>query len=290
MIDGSIVALITPFKKDLSIDLQAYQKMLELHLDSGTQAIVCCGTTGEAPTLSNEEREMLIKTAVERVSGKVPVIAYTGSASTADATEKTKRAKELGADYALVIVPYYNCPTSRGCIAHFDSLKKCELPVIAYHHPGRTGIKLGYETLSEIVCMPHIVGVKDASGDKTLTTRLSEITAVYSGNDGDFVEMMQSGSKGVISVMANILPKAWNEIASLCLENRFDKAKELYGYYKPLCDAVFSEVNPQGIKWGMHLQGYCLPQYRLPLVTPEIQNQKWIASELANLQSTAVMN
>lgn len=270
MFRGSIVALVTPFKEDYEIDFEAYGRLIDWHLESGTDGIVPCGCTGEAATLSHDEQLECIKFTVERVGGKVPVIAGTGSNSTREALSLTRKAKEFGVDGALLITPYYNKPTPAGQMAHYTTIaKQVDIPIVLYNVPGRTGTKMLPSTIADMYsAQENIVAVKEASGsvDQVSELRsLSEIT-VLSGDDSLALPIMSVGGTGVISVAANVMP---GKVAGMCAA--FDKgdlaeAQKLHYELLPLFKGLFLETNPMPVKAALHRMGMINNVLRLPLV------------------------
>lgn len=286
MFKGSIVAIITPFTAEKEVDYQAFKTLIDWHVNEGTDAIVVCGTTGEAPTLSSEEQSQLFKSAIDVSKKRVPIIAGTGTYDTRVSVEKTKKAKELGADGCLVIVPYYNRPTPEGCLAHYTEVGKVGLPMVVYHHPGRTGVKLSAKVLAEISKLPSIVGIKEASGGVELMKEIRQLSDVpiLSGDDTLAYEMMELGAVGVISVVANLIPKAWKEMTQNFLQGNRQSAKEIASFYKPLYEAMVLETNPQCVKYAASLLGKCKPHLRLPLVQPRETTKLAILQALAQVE------
>ncbi len=278
MFKGSIVALITPFTEGGEIDFLAFKELVDWHAEEGTSGIVCCGTTGEAPTLSEEEQQTLFKTAIDVAKGRIPIIAGTGTYSTRKTVERTEKAKQLGADGCLVVVPYYNRPTPEGCVAHYAEVSKVGLPTIIYHHPGRTGIRLSAETLAEIAKLPSMVAIKEASGTLELIEEIRALSniPILSGDDTLAYEHMRRGAVGVISIVANVIPQGWSEFANHCLRGDFVKAKELDTLYAPLYKSLVLETNPQCVKYAVSLLNKCQPHLRLPLLEPREKTKKEI--------------
>ncbi len=281
-IQGSIVALITPFGEEDEVDDSTLNELVEWHIQEGTDAIVCCGTTGEAPTLTHQEHRNVIYRVVEAASGRLPIIAGTGSYSTRLTVENTQMAKACGADAALVIVPYYNRPTFSGILRHFEEVAKVGLPLILYHHPGRTGIRLLPREIAEICALPEVIGVKEASGDLDLTTRILEETdkAIFGGDDTLALPMMSIGAQGIISIVANVIPALWKQLTDACLVGDFSTAKDLAMRTMGLCRSLVLETNPQGVKYALSLLGRCHSALRLPLLSPEASTQRQIAHQL----------
>lgn len=284
MFKGSMVALITPFKKDGNLDIDALKKLILWHLECKTDAIVLCGTTGEAPTLIDEEKLEIFEIAVDLAKNKTKIIAGTGSYSTKKTKDLSKKAKEIGVDAVLVVVPYYNKPPIQGLIKHYEEIAKVDIPIILYHHPGRTGTKLSIQNFIQLQQIDKIVAVKEASGSLDFIKELINKTTfnVLSGDDPLAIPMIKAGAKGVISVMANIIPKQWKEINDLCINNEFEKAEIIYNKYSKLVDSMFLETNPLCIKYGLSLMNKCLSNMRLPLIEPNQQNREIIRKIILN--------
>ncbi|MEA3363996.1 MAG: 4-hydroxy-tetrahydrodipicolinate synthase [Candidatus Hydrogenedentes bacterium] len=270
MFRGSIVALVTPFKENFDVDFEAYGRLIDWHLESGTDGVVPCGCTGEAATLSHDEQLECIKFTIERVAGRVPVIAGTGSNSTREALSLTRGAKEYGADAALLITPYYNKPTPAGQMAHYTTIaKQVDFPIVLYNVPGRTATKMLPSTIADIYrAQENIVAIKEASGsvDQVSEIRsLSEIT-VLSGDDSLTLPMMSVGAVGVISVAANVMP---TKVAAMCgafLKGDLAEAQKLHYDLLPLFKGLFLETNPMPVKAALHRMGMINNVLRLPLV------------------------
>lgn len=270
MFRGSMVAIVTPFTSTGEIDEKALRELVKWHVENETDAIVCCGTTGEASTLSEEERLRVIEICVEEAGGKTLVIAGTGTNDTRKSVYLTLKAKALKVDGCLAVVPYYNKPTQDGCIAHFKEIAKVGLPIILYHHPGRTGIKLLPQTFSQLSKIKNILAIKEASCDIEIIKAISKECPlpILSGDDSLTVAVMQLGGAGVISVIGNIIPLKWKELTSLCEKKKFDEATAISEQYKNLCKSLFLETNPQGVKYALSLMGKCRAHLRLPLIEP----------------------
>ncbi len=277
---GSAVALITPFDEENQIDILSLQNLIEWHIEEKTDALVVCGTT---PTLSDEEKDIVIETAIKTAKGRIPIIAGTGCYDTKKTIEATQKALSKGVDACLVIVPYYNRPTPKGVVEHFKKVAALGLPTIVYHHPVRTGTTLTLSTLIELSQIPHVVGIKEASGKVDLCLNLSAYTYVYAGDDQLTIPMMATGAKGVISIVANLFPKENKHLTQLCLQNRFSEALEIARTFSRLNEALVSEPNPQCVKYALHLMGKCLPHLRLPLLMPEEKTQETLKNALDDL-------
>ncbi|MEE9605246.1 MAG: 4-hydroxy-tetrahydrodipicolinate synthase [Candidatus Scalindua sp.] len=267
MFTGSIVALVTPFKDGL-VDYDKLAELVEYHIENGTNGIVPCGTTGESPTLTHEEHGKVVSKVVEKANGRIPVIAGTGSNNTSEALSLTKDAKKAGADGALMITPYYNKPTQEGLYKHFKVIaEEVDIPIVVYNVPSRTGVAISPETVARLYEMENIVAIKEASGSIDQTSQilaLCDIT-VLSGDDSLTLPIMSVGGKGVISVVANILPRDTSEMASKFLNGMVKESREIHKRLFPICRAMFIETNPISVKTAMKLLGRLNGEMRLPL-------------------------
>jgi 4-hydroxy-tetrahydrodipicolinate synthase len=270
MLSGLIVALVTPFLENGDLDLKSFKRLIHFQIEQGTKGLVIAGTTGEAPTLTSFEQELLIKTAVEESNGKILIFAGVGTYCTRESVEKTLRAKEMGADGCLAVFPYYNRPNFEGCLAHFKAISDCRLPLIVYYHPPRTGVHLSKEQLATICNLPSVVALKDCSGKLSFASDVMSLTLkpLFSGNDPLVLPFIASGSKGLISSLANLYPYNWNRLVKAALEGDIEKAIALYKPMESLCNVMEMESNPQGIKYAMSLAGHCSSTLRLPMVIP----------------------
>jgi 4-hydroxy-tetrahydrodipicolinate synthase len=270
MIKGSIVAIVSPMHDDGSLDFDAYRRLIDWHVAEGTNAIVAVGTTGESPTVDQQEHGELIRVAVDAARGRVPVIAGTGGNSTAEAIELTRHAKAVGADATLQVVPYYNKPTQEGLYRHFRTIAETvDLPMILYNVPGRTVADLANDTTMRLSEVPGIVGLKDATGDAAraadLLRRLPTNFALYSGNDDSALALMLLGGHGVISVTANVAPKLMSEMCRAALSGDLARARQLNAQLWPLHQKLFVEPNPIPAKWALAKMGRIEGGIRLPL-------------------------
>jgi 4-hydroxy-tetrahydrodipicolinate synthase len=272
MLRGSLVAIATPMQDDGALDLAAYRKLIDFHIANGTAAIVAVGTTGESPTVNVDEHCLLIKTAVDHAAGRVPVIAGTGGNSTAEAIDLTKYAKNVGANACLSVVPYYNKPPQEGLYRHFRTIAEAVgLPMLLYNVPGRTVADLANDTVLRLAEVPAIVGLKDATSDLVrhvdLIRRLpkNKEFALYSGNDDTALAYMLLGGHGVISVTANVAPKAMSQMCAAALRGDIAGARELNDRLSTLNVKLFVEANPIPVKWAMATMGLCGGALRLPL-------------------------
>lgn len=268
---GSGVALITPMYADGSVNYDVLGQLVEFQIENGTDAIIACGTTGEAATLSVKEHCEVLSFVSEKVAGRVPVIAGTGSNDTNTAIELSKSAQTTGADALLCVTPYYNKTSQTGLIRHFETIAdNVDLPMILYNVPSRTGCNIAPKTYAELCKHENIVATKEANGDISSVSQTRSLCGdkldIYSGNDDQTVPFMSLGGLGVISVFANICPKEMHEICQLCLDNNFVDAAKMNFHYVELMDMMFSDVNPIPVKTAMNLVGFDVGECRLPLV------------------------
>ena len=273
MFKGSNVALVTPFKND-KLDEECYIKLINFHLENGTNGLVPAGTTGESPTLSHAEHNKVIELCINEAKGKIPVIAGTGSNSTDEAVALTKHAEKAGADGALVVTPYYNKPTQEGLYQHYKAINdKCGIPIIIYNIPGRSVIDMSVDTMARLYELKNIVGVKDATGDlnrvnQTLE-KLGKDFIQLTGNDDNVFEFNKRGGVGTISVTANIAPKLCSDFQRLSksdTDNEIKEAERLDKILQPVHHSLFVESNPSPVKYAAKLLGLCDDNVRLPLV------------------------
>ncbi len=265
--------------------MSALRVLIERQIDAGTDALVILGTTGETPTLSAQEQHEVLAVSIQIAAKRIPIIAGTGSYCTASAVEKTREAKRLGADACLVVFPYYNRPTPHGVRRHTEELANVGMPLILYHHPGRTGLRLSARSLAELLMIPEVIGIKDASGEIDLAIQLISMTdkAVLTGDDPQTLPLIAAGGKGVISVVANVIPQAWKQMVDLCLAGDFASARSLFYRHYPLCKTMVLETNPQCVKYALSLMGLCQSGLRLPLMEPQESVQKEIYQEMQKL-------
>jgi 4-hydroxy-tetrahydrodipicolinate synthase len=266
---GSITALITPFR-DGKVDAPAFRKLVEWQIDQGTHGLVPCGTTGESPTLTHDEHRHVVELCIEAAAGRVPVIAGTGSNSTAEAVELTRHAKSAGADGVLVVTPYYNKPTQEGLYLHFKAINdSADVPIIIYNIPGRSVVDMSVETMARLFKLKNIVGVKDATANMARTSQqraaLGTDFIQLSGEDATALGFMAHGGQGCISVTANVAPALCAEFQLACLAGNFKLALQLQDRLMPLHDALFVETNPGPVKYAASRLGLCTGETRLPL-------------------------
>lgn len=277
---GAGVAIITPMNADGSVNYDEFSKIVEQQIAGGSDAIIVCGTTGEASTLSHEEHLSVIKHCVEVVAGRVPVVAGTGSNCTETAIYLSQEAEKYGVDGLLVVSPYYNKATQNGLYAHFGSVAKAvNVPIILYNVPGRTGCNIAPETVVRLCNdFENIVGVKEASGNIGQVAKLASLAKgkvdIYSGNDDQIVPLLALGGKGVISVLSNVAPRQTHEICQKFFDGDVAGSMQMQLDAIPLCDALFCEVNPIPVKKGMELLGFKTKYLRLPLTEMEEANTK----------------
>lgn len=267
MFKGSFVAIVTPFRNG-KVDEEKFKELVEFHIKNGTDGIVPAGCTGEAATLSHEEQKALVKLSCEIVNRRISVIAGAGSNNTSEAIELTKYAKAAGADGVLSITPYYNKPTPEGQYRHYEAIaKSADIPVMLYNVPSRTGICMTPETIARLSKLDNIEAIKEASGSLDQVSQIlgmCDIT-VLSGDDSLTLPMMSVGAKGVVSVVANIIPKEISDMVSFFLKGDIEKARKLHYKTLPLCKAAFIETNPIPVKTSMKLMGRLNGEMRLPL-------------------------
>ncbi|HAR04942.1 MAG TPA: 4-hydroxy-tetrahydrodipicolinate synthase [Pseudomonas sp.] len=270
MIAGSMVALVTPMDAQGGLDWDSLSKLVDFHLQEGTNAIVAVGTTGESATLSVAEHIEVIRRVVDQVSGRIPVIAGTGANSTSEAVELTENAKSAGADACLLVTPYYNKPTQEGLYLHFKHIAEAvAIPQILYNVPGRTVCDMLPDTVERLSKVPNIIGIKEATGDlkrgREVLDRVSTDFLVYSGDDPTAVELMLMGGKGNISVTANVAPRAMSELCAAAMAGDAETARAINERLMPLHRALFLEANPIPVKWALHEMGLMGNGIRLPL-------------------------
>lgn len=269
-IQGSIVAIVTPMFEDGSVDWKGLEKLVEWHIQQGTNSIVAVGTTGEASTLSMAEHTQVIKEIIRVANKRIPIIAGTGANSTHEAIELTKEAKELGADAALLVTPYYNKPTQEGLFQHYKAIAEAaDMPMILYNVPGRTGVDMENETVIRLADIPQIIGIKDATGDVPRGQALLEglkgkEMIVYSGDDATAYQLITLGAKGNISVTANVAPKEMSEVCA-AVAGDAQLAEQLNTKIANLHNILFCESNPIPVKWALHDMGLIGTGIRLPL-------------------------
>ncbi len=286
MFKGAIVAIVTPFKNG-RVDEEKLRELIEFQIENGTDGIVPCGTTGESPTLSHEEHDRVIEITVDAVKKRVPVIAGTGSNSTAEALRLTEHAREVGADGALMVCPYYNRPTQEGLYQHYKTIaEQVKIPVIVYNIPGRTGVNLLPETMARLAKVPGIVGTKEASGSLKQMHEVIQLCgpdfAVLSGDDFFTYPLLCLGGHGIISVISNIVPKDMAALVDAFAAGDLQKAKDLHYRMVPLVDSLFIETNPTPVKAALAMMGKIEYEVRLPLVKMSETNYDKLRKSMTN--------
>jgi dihydrodipicolinate synthase len=283
---GAGIAIITPFNADGSINYDRLGEIIDYQIENSTDAIIICGTTGEASTMTDEEHLECIKFAVKKAAGRVPVIAGTGSNDTKYAVQLSKEAEAAGADALLLVTPYYNKTTQKGLILHFTSVADAvNIPIVLYNIPGRTGMNIEISTVKELAKHKNIAALKEASGNISYVAKLiaecGDDIDIYSGNDDMIVPVMSLGGKGVISVLSHILPKETHDMVQLCLDNNFAKATEMQIKYLGLINDLFIEVNPIPVKEALNMMNWNVGPCRLPLCEMSEEHKAALRASLA---------
>jgi len=284
---GSGVAIVTPFNEDKSINFDAFEKMINFQIENGTDAIIACGTTGEASTLTDEEQIEAIKFVVDVTKKRVPVIAGAGSNHTAHGIELCKKAQAVGADALLIVTPYYNKTTQRGLVQYYKSMAaSTDLPIIMYSIAGRTGLNITPATVKELCKIDNIVAIKEASGNISQVAEIASLCGeridIYSGNDDQILPILSLGGKGVISVLANIAPKDTHDMIYKFINGDVNGAKQMQVKAIELIKALFCEVNPIPIKAALNIMGFKAGGYREPLIEMEESNYKKLENAMKN--------
>lgn len=288
MFKGSIVAIVTPFKKG-KVDEKALGDLIEWHIDQGTKAIVPCGTTGESATLDYKEHYRVIDFTVKTVNKRVPVIAGTGANSTDETVEITLHAKKSGADAALLVSPYYNKPTQEGLYRHYKTVaEKVDIPIVLYNVPGRTAVNILPSTVARLAEIKNIVAIKEATGDMKQVSEVLRLCGdritVISGDDFTTLPLLALGGKGVISVSANVAPRAVSQMCSFWMKGQYDKARAIHYKLEPLNTAMFIETNPIPVKTALALMGKIQEEFRLPLCEMAPANREKLKKVLEDLK------
>lgn len=286
---GSGVAIITPFDKKNNVNYNKLDELIKFHINSNTDAIIVCGTTGESATLSTEEKKQVIKHVVEKVNKKIPVIAGTGSNNTQSAIEMSMYAESVGADGLLIVTPYYNKCTQEGLYKHYEKIaNSTTLPIILYNVPSRTSVNISVDTVIKLSKIDNIVGIKEASGDisqiSQILSKVDKNFLVYSGNDDQILPILSLGGSGVISVLANIYPKEVHDLCYSYFDGNLEKAKNIQFKFLDLIKSLFIEVNPIPIKEAMNILKYDVGTCRLPLCKMSTKNKKLLEKEMINLE------
>ncbi len=290
MFKGAITAVVTPFMENGDLDGQSLKDLVRFQVENKIDGIVPCGTTGESPTLSREEHQKVIDTVIDSANGKVPVIAGTGSNSTKEAIDMTKKAADSGADASLQICPYYNKPTQEGLFRHFSAIADAvDIPIIIYNIQGRTGINMETATLARLAKEhSNIAGVKEASGNISqmmeVINTLPKNFTVLSGDDNLALPLMALGGKGVISVASNIIPNQMHNLTEFALNGNFEEAKRLHYELLPLFKGIFLETNPIPIKAALSMKGMIKESYRLPLCEMKEENKERLKEVLMRMK------
>lgn len=284
---GSAVALVTPFTKDNKVNFDKLAELIEYHIENKTDAIVSCGTTGEATTMSDEEILSVLEFTVKKVNGRIPVIAGTGSNNTMHSVELSQKAEALGVDGLLIITPYYNKANKSGLKKHFVTIaESVNIPIILYNVPGRTCMNISPALIAELAQVPNIVAVKEASGDLGQVAEIASLVpedfAIYSGNDDSIVPLLSLGGHGVISVLANVCPIETHDLVEKYLEGDVEGSRKIQLDLDALIAALFIEVNPIPVKTAMNLLGFEVGDLRLPLDNMDPANLEVLKKELVN--------
>ncbi len=288
MFQGCGTAMVTPFRRDLSLDEEALRRLVRRQLEGGIHFLVPCGTTGENPTLSRAEHLRVVEITLEEAKGKVPVLAGAGGYDTAEVVDLARELAALGADGLLVVTPYYNKPTPEGLVAHYRAVgEAARLPIVVYNVPGRTGTNVDPATLERLAAIDYVAGVKEASGSLAQFTavcqRMPHDFAVLSGDDAFTLPLMALGGVGVISVASNEVPYAMARLCSLCLDGDYAAARELHRRLFRLMEVNFVESNPGPVKAALGLMGLLEPVYRLPMVYPRPASVEKVREALVDL-------
>lgn len=270
MFGGSMVALVTPFDRRGELDWEAFERLLGFHLDEGTDAVVVGGTTGESPTLTGDELEKMVRLAVEKMTGRIPVIAGSGTNSTRASVAASKRVAAAGANACLVVTPYYNKPAQRGLVEHYTAVADAvDIPIIMYNVPGRTACDMLPDTVAELAEHPNICGIKEATGDvargQEIVNGTDDEFVVLSGDDGSARSLMAAGARGVISVTANVAPRLMHKMCEAATSGDEEAAASLDAQLAELHETLFVEANPIPVKWALAEMGFIGPALRLPL-------------------------
>jgi len=283
---GSGVAIVTPMNNDYSVNFQKLEELIEFNIQNNTDAIIVCGTTGEAKTLNDAEHKEVLNFTVKTVNGRIPVIAGTGSNDTSYSIQMSKYAQKIGADGLLLVTPYYNKTSQKGLFLHFNSIaSSVDIPCILYNVPSRTGINIDVSTYTKLAEVKNIVAVKEASGDISQVAKIAANTDldIYSGNDDQIVPIMSLGGLGVISVAANIIPKQVHDLCQDMLDGNYNSALNTQLKYLDLINNLFCEVNPIPVKTALNLMGFDVGPLRLPLCEMENINLDKLKNSLKNV-------
>ncbi|MCF7806522.1 MAG: 4-hydroxy-tetrahydrodipicolinate synthase [Simkaniaceae bacterium] len=282
---SSFVPIITPFNSQGDVDYSALKRLIEWHIINETKGLVCFGTTGECSTLSEDEKIEILEFCCDIIQGETKLIANTGTNSTLVSKRLTAIAQELGVDAALIVVPYYNRPNEKGCIAHYREIAACGLPFIAYHIPSRTGIELSFEAICQILSIENCIGIKECSGHSQLIRQIANAFPnhyIFSGNDHSILNDLRAGANGSIGAIGNVIPTIWQAILNLSQLDLI-RAEGLFNKYHALIRLIYSDVNPQGIKCALSCMGFIENRLRLPLIPVSGELEELIYQELLHL-------
>ncbi len=289
-----MTAIITPFNKKLEVDYEGLKSNIKFQIENGVSGLVPLGTTGESPTISDEEREKILATTINEAGGKVPVIAGVGTNSTAHTIEYARQAEDLGADALLVVSPYYNKPTQEGLYRHYEAISKAvNIPIVVYNIQSRTGVNIETKTLARMAALPNITAVKEASGSMqqisdVIDSMPKEFT-VLSGDDNMTLPLISAGGSGVISVVSNLLPKRLSSMVGAALSDKMNEARTMQHELLPMFKAAFIETNPVPIKTAMSLCGMPSGGVRLPLCEMNSENAKYLAKVISRYMELKLM-
>jgi 4-hydroxy-tetrahydrodipicolinate synthase len=288
MFTGCGTALVTPFRRDLSLDEETFRRLVRRQIDAGVDFLVPCGTTGESPTLTHAEHLRVVEITVEEAGGKTPVLAGAGGYNTREVIEMALELQALGADGILSVTPYYNRPTQEGLFQHYQAIAAAvRMPIVLYSVQGRTGVNIEPGTLARLAAIRNIVGVKEASGNiGQMATVLNEVPwdfHVLAGDDAVTIPLMALGGRGIVSVAANQIPAQMTKLTAACLRGDFAEARQIQALYLPLMNVNFLESNPIPVKAAMGLMGLLEPVYRLPMVAPSAANLEKIGKVLESV-------
>lgn len=289
MLKGCCTALITPFGKNFELNTDALKKQIKRQIENGVSGILACGTTGESPALKEDEWERVVKTTVGERKGNLYVIAGTGTNNTDSTIERTRKAKKFGADFALVITPYYNKPNQSGLLKHFKKVvSECNIPIIIYNVPSRTGVNIASDTVAELSMVKNIIGIKEASGSIPQTTEIlmksKKGFIVMSGEDALTLPLLSVGASGVISTISNVIPKEMQSIFELFYANDISESLKMHNYTYPLAKVLFVETNPVPVKYGMKLIKQNTGILRLPLSDLSDKNKIEVENVMKSMQ------
>lgn len=266
---GSIVALVTPFDQKGRVDGNCLAKLVRWHVQQKTDGIIVCGTTGEGASLSSIEKEMIVRIALDAAEKKIPILVGTGTATTRQTVELTQKMQHLGAAGALVVTPYYTKPSPQGCVFHFQEVSKVGLPILLYHNPGRTMVRLSLDTILDIGALESVCGIKESSHNIELVRQLRAASSlpILAGDDDITLDLLKEGAVGAISVIGNLVPQEWSRMIHSALQKNWELAQTISTQHMPLCKTLFLETNPQGLKFAMESLGWIKGSLRLPLVS-----------------------